>query len=438
MPIVIIFAGILLLIILITLVKLETFIAFVVVSLLLGLAIGMEPAEMMKSVENGLGSTLGSLVMILGFGAMLGKLLAESGAAQRIATKLVSLFGIRYVQWAMVITGFIIGLSMFYGVAFVLLIPLVFTVAASTGLPLLYVGIPLIASISVTHGLLPPHPSPSAIAAMFGADVGRTLLYGIIIAIPVIILAGPFFARTLRRIPATPLPEFVNSRALAEAEMPGVGLSLFTALLPVLLIIVSTLSEQLPWKSTLGGRIVGFIGDPAVALLISVLVALYTLGLARGRTMKELSDMLTRSVVGITMVLLIIGGAGIFKQVLTDSGVGEYIAGLLSRSGLPPLFLGWLIAAALRVCVGSATVSALTAGGIVLPLVTNGSVNAELMVIAIGAGSLVLSQVNDVGFWMFKEYFSLSVKDTFRSWTVMETIIGVSGLMGVLILNLIL
>lgn len=438
MPIVIIFAGILLLIILITLVKLETFIAFVVVSLLLGLAIGMEPAEMMKSVENGLGSTLGSLVMILGFGAMLGKLLAESGAAQRIATKLVSLFGIRYVQWAMVITGFIIGLSMFYGVAFVLLIPLVFTVAASTGLPLLYVGIPLIASISVTHGLLPPHPSPSAIAAMFGADVGRTLLYGIIIAIPVIILAGPFFARTLCRIPATPLPEFVNSRALAEAEMPGVGLSLFTALLPVLLIIVSTLSEQLPWKSTLGGRIVGFIGDPAVALLISVLVALYTLGLARGRTMKELSDMLTRSVVGITMVLLIIGGAGIFKQVLTDSGVGEYIAGLLSRSGLPPLFLGWLIAAALRVCVGSATVSALTAGGIVLPLVTNGSVNAELMVIAIGAGSLVLSQVNDVGFWMFKEYFSLSVKDTFRSWTVMETIIGVSGLMGVLILNLIL
>lgn len=438
MPIVIIFAGILLLIILITLVKLETFIAFVVVSLLLGLAIGMEPAEMMKSVENGLGSTLGSLVMILGFGAMLGKLLAESGAAQRIATKLVSLFGIRYVQWAMVITGFIIGLSMFYGVAFVLLIPLVFTVAASTGLPLLYVGIPLIASISVTHGLLPPHPSPSAIAAMFGADVGRTLLYGIIIAIPVIILAGPFFARTLRRIPATPLPEFVNSRALAEAEMPGVGLSLFTALLPVLLIIVSTLSEQLPWKSTLGGRIVGFIGDPAVALLISVLVALYTLGLARGRTMKELSDMLTRSVVGITMVLLIIGGAGIFKQVLTDSGVGEYIAGLLSRSGLPPLFLGWLIAAALRVCVGSATVSALTAGGIVLPLVTNGSVNAELMVIAIGAGSLVLSQVNDVGFWMFKEYFSLSVKDTFRSWTIMETIIGVSGLMGVLILNLIL
>jgi Gnt-I system high-affinity gluconate transporter len=338
----------------------------------------------------------------------------------------------------MVLTGFIIGLSMFYGVAFVLLIPLVFTVATSTGLTLLYVGIPLIASISVTHGFLPPHPSPSAIAAMFGADVGRTLLYGIIIAIPVIILAGPFFSRTLRRIPARPLPEFVNSRTLAEAEMPGLGISLFTALLPVLLILALPFTELLPWKSTLAGKIVGFIGDPAVALLISVLVALYTLGLARGRTMKELSELLTRSVVGITMVLLIIGGAGIFKQVLTDSGVSEYVAGLLSRSGLPPLFLGWLIAAALRVCVGSATVSALTAGGIVLPMVTSGSVHAELMVIAIGAGSLVLSQVNDVGFWMFKEYFSLSVKDTFRSWTVMETIIGVSGLMGVMILNLIL
>ncbi len=438
MPLFIVILGIALLILLITVVKLETFISFVIVALFVGISEGMPPGDLIKSVETGLGSTLGSLVMILGFGAMLGKLVAESGAAQRISSKLISLFGIKYIQWAMVLTGFIIGISMFYSVAFVILVPLIFTVAASTGLPLLYVGIPLIASLSVTHGFLPPHPSPSAISIMFNADVGKVLLYGIVIAIPVIILAGPFFARTLKKIPAAPLKEFVNPRILSEEEMPGMTVSVLTAILPVILIIVSTIIDLTFLKETPIGKIISFIGNPPVALLISVLVAMVTLGLVRGKKMKELSETMARSVTSITMVLLIIAGAGILKQVLTDSGVSDYIAGLLSHSKLSPLFLGWLIAAVLRICVGSATVSALTAGGIVLPLVSTGAVNAELMVISIGAGSLVLSQVNDVGFWMYKEYFTLSVKDTLRSWTVMETIVGVSGLIGVLLLNTIL
>ena len=438
MPLLIVILGIIVLILLITVFKLDTFIAFVLVSVAVGLAEGMEAGDLLRSVENGIGSTLGSLVMILGFGAMLGKMVADSGAAQRISSVLIRRFGVNHIQWAMVITGFIVGVPMFYNVGFVILVPLIFTVAASTGLPLLYVGIPLLASLSVTHGFLPPHPSPSAIAVMFHADIGKTLLYGIIIAIPVIVIAGPFFARTLKKIEATPLKAFVNPRMLNDDEMPGMAISILSATLPVILIILSTLLNLTPMKETMTGKTLIFIGNPSIALLISVLVAMYTLGLARGRKMKEISEMIVQSMMSITMVLLIISGAGIFKEVLTDSGVSEYIAGKLGNSGLSPLLLGWLIATVIRVCVGSATVAGLTAAGIIMPMVAGGTVNPELMVIAIGAGSLMLSHVNDVGFWMYKEYFTLSFKDTLKSWTVMETIVGVSGLIGVLLLNSIL
>lgn len=435
MPLLIVILGIILLIILVTIVKLDTFIAFVLVSIAVGLAEGMNASDLLKSLESGIGSTLGSLVMILGFGAMLGKLVADSGAAQRIAANLIRVFGVKYLQWALVLTGFIVGIPMFYNVGFVILVPLVFTVAASTGLPLLYVGIPMLASLSVTHGFLPPHPSPSAIAIMFHADVGKTLLYGIIIAIPVIIIAGPYFSRTLKHIKASPLKEFVNPKVLSEDEMPGMAVSVLSALLPVILIVAATLTSLTGFRETLAGKIIVFIGSPSVALLISVLVAMYTLGLARGKSMKQVSDMIAKSVISITMVLLIIAGSGILKQVLTDSGVSEYIAGLMNKSTIPPLVLGWLIALVIRVFVGSATVAGLTAAGIILPLVSQGNVNPELMVLSIGAGSLMLSHVNDVGFWMYKEYFTLSIKDTFRTWTVMETIVGTTGLIGVLILN---
>lgn len=435
MPLLIVILGIIFLILLITVVKLDTFISFVIVSLAVGLAEGMKPATLLASVETGIGSTLGSLVMILGFGAMLGKLVADSGAAQRISSSLIKLFGVRYVQWALVITGFIVGVPMFYNVGFVIMVPLIFTVANATGLPLLYVGIPMLASLSVTHGFLPPHPSPSAISVLFKADIGKTLIYGITIAIPVIILAGPMFAKTLKKVKASPLKEFVNPRVLGDDEMPGLAVSILSAILPVILIILSTIVNLFPVKDTLAGKVISFAGTPAVALLISVLAASFTLGLQRGRSMKELSDIIARSVTSITMVLLIIAGAGIFKQVLTDSGVSQYIAGWLSSSNLSPLFLGWLIASVIRVCVGSATVAGLTTAGIILPMLPGSQVSAELMVLSIGAGSLMLSHVNDVGFWMYKEYFSLSVRDTFLTWTVMETIVGVSGLLGVLLLN---
>ena len=437
MSIILVASAILLLLLLIIVLKLNAFVSFIIVSVLLGIAAGLPAANVALSVQKGIGETLGSLVMILGFGAMLGKLVADSGAAGKITSMLTRLFGIKNIQWALVLTGFIVGIPMFYNVGFVVLIPLVFTVAESTGLPLLYVGIPMLASLSVTHGFLPPHPSPTAIAGMFGADMGKTLLYGIIIALPTIIIAGPYFSRTIKNIKGTPIKDFVSVR-MDEENAPGIWISLLTTLMPVILIGVSsvvTMTLKGPDKLL---SVFKFIGDPVIAMLLSLLVAIVLLGVMRKRKMGELMESLVHSVNSITMVLLIIAGAGGFKQVLIDSGISDRIASLLNGSGLSPLFLGWAIAALIRICVGSATVAGLTTAGIVLPLATGGTVSRELMVLAIGAGSLTLSHVNDGGFWMFKEYFNLTVKETFLTWTVMETLVSILGLAGVLILNLII
>ena len=435
MPLAIVIAGIILLFILIARFKLNAFISFIIVSLLVGVAEGMDFRAVTKSIETGIGNTLGYLILILGLGAMLGKLVADSGAAQKITTQLIKKFGKKNIQWAVVLTGFIVGIPMFYAVGFVILIPLVFTVAAATGLPLIYVGLPMLASLSVTHGYLPPHPAPTGIAIMFGADIGKTLLYGIIIAIPAIIVAGPLFSRTIKNIKATPLKEFLNPRILTDEEMPSMVTSIFTALLPVILIgLASVVALILPEENILR-ETTDILGDPVIAMLISVLVAIYTLGLARGKNMKEVMDSVATAVSGITMVLLIIAGAGALKQVLVDSGVSDYIGDMLKGSTISPLVLAWLIATVIRVCVGSATVAGLTAAGIALPLIADSSISAELMVLAIGSGSLMLSHVNDGGFWLYKEYFNLSIKDTLRTWTVMETTVGVMGLIGVLILD---
>lgn len=435
MPLVIVIIGILLLFLLIARFKLNAFITFIIISLFVGIAEGMELQSVVTSIQNGIGNTLGFLILILGLGAMLGKLVADSGAAQRITSRLVQKFGKKNIQWAVVLTGFIVGIPMFYSVGFVILVPLVFTVAAATGLPLLYVGIPMLASLSVTHGYLPPHPAPTAITVMFGADLGKTLVYGLIVAIPAIIVGGPLFARTLKNIKATPLKEFVNPRVLEDHEMPGMGISIFTALLPIILIAIATLIDLFIPEEFPGKIIILFLGNPVIAMLISVLVAIYTLGLARGKRMTEVMESVSDSIKGITMVLLIIAGAGALKQVLVDSGVSDYIADMLKGSSLSPLLLAWFIATVIRVCVGSATVAGLTAAGIVLPLVNSAGVSPELMVLAIGSGSLMLSHVNDSGFWLFKEYFNLSVRDTLRTWTVMETTVGTMGLIGVMILS---
>ena len=436
MPLLIVILGILLLFVLIAKFKLNAFISFIIVCVFVGVFQGMELDRIVEAIQIGMGNTLGFLVMILGLGAMLGKLVSDSGAAQRITSKLVSSFGIKYIQWAVVVAGFIVGIPMFYSVGFVILIPLVFTIAASTGLPLIYVGLPMLASLSVTHGFLPPHPAPTAIASMFNADIGKTLFYGIIIAIPTIIVAGPLFTRTIKNIKATPLKEFYNPIVLKDEEMPGMGISLFTTLLPIILILCSTIFTLFIPGEFLLKEVIVFIGNPVIAMLISVLVAIYALGISRGKKMGKLMNSVSSSVSSITMILLIIAGAGALKQILVASGVSDYIGALLDGSSISPLILAWFIATVIRVCVGSATVAGLTAAGIALPLIQNTGVSPELMVLAIGSGSLMLSHVNDGGFWMFKEYFNLTVKETLSTWTVMETTVGIMGLIGVLILNI--
>ena len=435
MPLVSVAVGIALLFFLIAYVKLNGFLSFVLVALLVGLLQGMGVVALVDAVQTGIGSTLGTLVMILGLGAMLGTIVADSGAAQRITTRLLEVFGKRNVQAAVVLTGFIVGVPMFYTVGFVILIPLVFTIAAATGLNLIYVGLPMLAALSVTHGYLPPHPAPTGIAVLFGADIGRTLLYGIVVAIPAIIVAGPLLSRVLTKVDARPKPEFVNPVVLTDAEMPGTGISILAALLPVLLIGAAAVLRLVLPEGPTTDTLAEAIGNPVLAMLYAVLFAIVTLGLMRGKTMEQVMVSVTAGVTGITTVLLIIAGAGALTQVLKDSGVSLYLGSLLEGTTLSPLLLAWLIATFIRVCVGSATVAGFTPG-IVAPLASLPGVSPELMVLAIGSGSLMLSHVNDGGFWLFKEYFNVSIKDTLRTWTVMETTVGVMGLVGVLVLDL--
>lgn len=435
MALVIVLLGIVLLIFLIGYFKLNTFITFIIVSVTIGLALGMEISTVTNAIKTGIGNTLGFLVIILGFGAMLGKIVADSGAAQRITTSLIDAFGEKYIQWALVLTGFIVGIPMFYSVGFVILVPLVFSVAARTKLPLLYVGLPMLASLSVTHGYLPPHPAPSALAETFGADLGTTLLYGIIVAIPAIILGGPVFSRTLKKYNPKPLEAFFNPKVLKEDEMPSLGASVFSALLPVILLAVTAGFNFVVDTDSVIGKVLSFLGDPFIAMLISVVVAIYILGIRRNKTMNEVSETLLEGVKGIAMIMLIIGGAGALKQILIESGVSQIIADNLITINASPLILAWGISAVIRVCVGSATVAGLTSAGIVFPLIAQTGADPSLMVLATGAGSLMFSHLNDSGFWLFKEYFNLSIKDTLKTWSIMETIVSVTGIIGVLILS---
>jgi Gnt-I system high-affinity gluconate transporter len=346
---------------------------------------------------------------------------------------MVRIFGAKYMHWALMITGFTIGIPLFYNVGFVLVIPLIFSIAYQYKLPAVYTGLPMLASLSVTHGFLPPHPSPTALVAQFNADMGTTLFYGIIIGIPTVIIAGPVFAKAIRNINA-PIPKTFQSGELPKEKLPTLANSAFSSLLPVILIAITTIIAP-QFKEGSSYAIMKFVGDPATVMLVSLAIATVTLGLNQGMDMKRVMNIYAESVKDIAMILLIMGGAGALKQILIDSGVSGEIATRLSTLDIHPLILGWLIAVFIRICVGSATVAGLTAAGIIAPLLANMNTNPNLMVLSIGAGSLFFSHVNDTGFWMFKEYFNLSIKDTMRSWSLMETIVAVMGLLGVLVLN---
>ncbi|CAG9614779.1 High-affinity gluconate transporter [Bacillus rhizoplanae] len=446
MPLVIVAIGILALLVLIMRFKLNTFISLLIVSFGVALALGMPPEKIVKTIEAGLGGTLGHLALVFGLGAMLGKLLSDAGGAQRIAMTLVDKFGKKNIQWAVVTASFIIGIALFFEVGLVLLVPIVFAISRELKVSILYLGIPMATALSVTHGFLPPHPGPTAIAGELGANLGEVLLYGFIIAIPTVILAGPVFTKIAKKLVPDAFKKTGNIKSLGEQKVfkledtPSFGISVFTALLPVILMAIATIITLL--QKTMGFKdnsllaAIEFIGNADTAMLISLLVAIYTMGLARNIPIKNVMESCTTAISNIGMMLLIIGGGGAFKQVLIDGGVGNYVAELFKDTSLSPILLAWIIAAILRISLGSATVASLTTVGLVIPMLGNTDVNLALVVLATGAGSLIASHVNDAGFWMFKEYFGLSMKETFATWTLLETIISVSGLGFTLLLSL--
>lgn len=417
--------------------KISPFISLLIVAIATGLCLGMPAADLLKSIEKGVGSTLGGLALILCLGAILGKILEESGAAEKITITLIHGFGAKKIQWAVMLTGFLIGIPLYYNAGFVILVPLVFMLVRKTGLPLLYIAIPMAAALSTTHCFLPPHPGPVVLVNAFGADMGKVLVYGIIIAIPAVIVAGPVLGRFLKGIRSDE-PIAAVSAPTTMAELPKSFPSFLMALLPVLLITMAVICNAFLLEGHVLRQFFSFFGEPVIALFISVILSMYFFGTRKNVPVDAIMKWVSDAIAGIAMILLIITAGGVFKQVLQDSGTGTYIASFSSKWQMPPLVFGWIITALLRVMIGSATVAGITAAGIVSPLVVAGAASPELMVLAVGSGSVFGSHINDSGFWMYKEFFKLTLKQTFLSWTVMETLISIIGLAGVLALNAIL
>lgn len=427
------------LILLIARFQVNSIIAIVLAALFIGLASGMALPAIMKRFQDGVGSVMGSIAMILGLGNMLGKMMAESGGAERIAVTLIQRFGEARVHWTMVVIAFVVGMPVFFQVGLVLLMPLVLIMAQKTRMPLLQIGIPLVAGLSIMHGLVPPHPGPMVAIEVLKADIGKIIFYSLLVGIPTAILAGPMLGKLLaRRVPLETSGELAAQfTQKAEARnLPGFAITVFTILLPVFLMLLATVVDLAFPKNSNFRQVIDFIGHPIVALLIAVLFSFYSLGYACGFKRQQILTFTNDCLAPIAGVILIIGAGGGLKEILVGSGVGAAIAEQASHWHLSPLLFGWLVAALIRIATGSATVAITTAVGIVAPVVAGApGVNLELLVVAMGAGSLILSHVNDGGFWLVKEYFNMSVTQTLKTWTVMETIISIVALVLTLWLN---
>jgi GntP family gluconate:H+ symporter len=423
------------LILLIARFKLNPFITLIVVSLVLGLAVGMPMGGIVKAFETGVGNTLGHIALVVGLGTMLGKMMAESGGAERIARTLIGFFGEKNVHWAMVVIAFIVGLPVFFEVGFVLLIPIAFNVAKRTGTSMVLVGIPMVAGLSVVHGLIPPHPAALLAVTAYNADIGHTIMYALIVGIPTAAIAGPLFAKLMARYvvpnPDNPLlAQFVEADRKTEA-LPGFGITLFTILLPVILMLVGSWADLFFAPKSFANDFLRLIGNSVMALLIATLVSFFTFGKQRGFNRDQIMKFTNECLAPIATITLVVGAGGGFGRILMDSGVSKAIVDVATHANLSPLLLGWLVAVLIRIATGSATVAMTTACGIVAPIAAAAGtvVKPELMVLATGAGSLILSHVNDGGFWLVKEYFNMTVPQTFKTWTVCETIISVVALL---------
>jgi gluconate transporter len=412
------------LVVLISYCKVHPFLSFLFVSIITGLAYGFKTKLVVEAVQKGIGSTLGSIIPIILLGAMIGKIIAKTNASSVIADQLIKLFGPKRLPFAFMIIGFIVSLPLFFSVAFLLLTPLVLTTAKRQHINPVYLGIPMLASLSITQGFLPPHPAPYYLVThLDGAEIGKTLGWGIVISIPAMLLSGWIFGMTLKNVPANPM----NFTQEAEpVNPPSLLSSLSIILLPVLLISTSTFFSN---------AVVEWISEPNLALFLSLLVSIYLLGFRRGVKWDEMQHWIVDASKEVAPLILTFAGAGAFKEMLQLMNIGNEVMSIATNNAVNPLLLGWLIAALLRIITGSSTVAGITTAGIILPVLVQTGVNPNLMALSIGAGSMVLSHVNDTGFWLFKEYYGVSVKNTLRSWTIMETILAVVGLAGVLLLQ---
>jgi GntP family gluconate:H+ symporter len=438
-------AGIGVIIALITWLKINPFLSLSIGAVLLGIGANLGAAKSVTSFSTGFGSTMASVGILVGFGAMFGKLLADSGGADRLVDTIVSRSSTRALPWTMALVGALIGLPMFFEVGLVLLMPVIILVARRSQLPLLRIAVPTLAGLSVMHGLVPPHPGPLVAISALSANLGLTLALGVVVAIPTVIIAGPLFSKYAARWVDVPVPAlFVTdedeSGKPVDRPRPSFAIALFCVLLPVILMLARALADVIaPGSKSALNVSLDFLGNPPVALALAVIVGIILLGRGGRMNRKQVADTLEKSLPPIAGILLIVAAGGGLKQVIIDTGIGDVISRAVQGSGLSVLVLAWFVAVLIRVATGSATVAITTAAGILAPVAaTLPTPTVSLMVLAVGAGSLFLSHVNDAGFWLVKEFMGMSVVQTLKSWTVMESIISVVGLIGVLLLNIVI
>ena len=436
--------GVAVIILLITWLKVHPFLALSIGAVGVGVGAGLAPAAAVTSFSAGFGSTMAGVGILVGFGAMFGKLLADSGGADRIVDSLVTRSSARTLPWTMALIGGLIGLPMFFEVGLVLLIPVIILVARRSGLSLIRIAIPALAGLSVMHGLVPPHPGPLVAVTALGANLGLTLAIGVLIAIPTVIIAGPIFSKFASKWVAVPVPQLFltnEEQGLGEnARRPSFLITISGILLPVVLMLARSIADAVdPGSTSPLNSTLDFLGTPMIALGIAVIYAMIVFGRGGGMDRAAVAKSLSDSLPPIAGILLIVGAGGGFKQVLIDTGIGTVIADAVAGSSVSVLVLAWFVAALIRVATGSATVATVTAAGILAPVAASlGSTDVSLMVLAIGAGSLFLSHVNDAGFWLVKEYLGTTVGQNLKTWTVMECLISVVGLAGVLLLNIVI
>jgi gluconate transporter len=425
--------AIALLLFLILVARLHAFLALLISSMALGLAVGMAPLKVIKSIQTGFGEALGFIAVVVALGAMIGRFLEHSGGGRVLADWLLEKFGKENAVWAVLVAAFLVGLPIFFEVGFIIMVPLAWSLARESKKSLLYYGLPMTAALTVTHAMVPPHPAPSAAASLLGADLGRTILYGALLSIPMAISGGILYGRWIANRLFIPVPEIATRVKEEKSDLPapGVGLVILILLLPVLFIFASSIADLTKFQS---GGVLGYLGHPFTALLITALASMYVFGVRRGLNRDQLGKMATDSLAPIGTLLAIMGGGGAFKQIIVDSGVGPYAGQLLASSSISPLVVAYLVAAAMRMAQGSATVAIITAAGIVAPLVKGIPGYApEMIVLALCAGGTILSHVNDAGFWIVNEYFGMTVPQTLQSWTAMKVITSLVGIACILL-----